>query len=184
MTKQNRFSYLAGFMDGEGTFAIVKTFSVQRKPDGTKKKYIVYKLNISVCNTNKEVMEWIAKHFGGKVLDSANDNRNPKYKIRYAWHVTHRHRQKDFILGVLPYLVAKKEQAKLALEFIKTYRDEPQYGVQLDSAIVERREELRNKMRILNGTLDSKSVETICQAPLSEDIVRPAQRCAEISRND
>ena len=183
MTKQNKFSYLAGFMDGEGTFAVVKTFSVQRKPDGSKKRYVVYKLNISVCNTNKEVMDWIALNFGGKPLPGSNENIPSHYKTRYAWHVTHRDKQKNLIIGLLPYLVAKKEQAKLALQFIETYSDK--VGVQLDSAVVEKRDMLRKKMMILNGTLtaDSKPVETIRDAPNGDDIVRTSQQCEEVDRN-
>ncbi len=152
-------------MDGEGTFAIVKTFSVQRKPDGSKKRYVVYKLNISVSNTNKEVMEWIALNFGGKPLPGSNEGRKPHYKTRYAWHVTHRDKQKSFILGLLPYLVAKKEQAKIALQFIETYSNE--IGVPLDSAVVEKRDQLRKQMQKLNGTLpsDSKPVETTRRTP-------------------
>lgn len=165
MTKQNKLSYLAGFMDGEGTFAIVKTFSVQRKPDGSRKRYVVYKLNISVCNTNKVVMDWIAFNFGGKVSTGSDENRKSHYKTRHAWHVTHRDKQKVITLGFLPYLVAKKEQAKIALEFIETYSDK--IGVQLDSAVVEKRDLLRKRMMILNGTLpaDSKPVETTREAP-------------------
>ena len=176
MTKQNKFSYLAGFMDGEGTFAIVKTFSVQRKPDGSKKRYVVYKLNISVSNTNKEVMEWIALNFGGKSLPGSNENRKPNYKTRYAWHVTHRDKQKSFIIGLLPYLVAKKEQAKIALQFIETYSNE--IGVQLDSAVVEKRDQLRKQMQILNGTLpsDSKPVETTRRTPdLCDNCEKPKE---------
>ena len=176
MTKQSKLSYLAGFMDGEGTFAIVKTYSVQRKSDGSKKRYVVYKLNISVCNTNKEVMDWIAFNFGGKPLPGSNENRKPHYKTRYAWHVTHRDKQKNLILGLLPYLVAKKEQAKIALQFIETYSNE--VGVQLDSAVVEKRDQLRKRMMILNGTLtaDSEPVETTRETPENQDddIVRPS----------
>jgi hypothetical protein len=187
MTKQNKLSYLAGFMDGEGTFAIVKTFSIQRKPDGSKKRYIVYKLNISICNTNKEVMDWITFNFGGKSLPGSNENRKPHYKTRYAWHVTHRDKQKNLILGLLPYLVAKKEQAKISLQFITTYSSK--IGVQLDSAVVEKREQLRKSMMILNGTFvatDSKPVETTRETPRIEDddIVSPIQRCIEAVRNE
>jgi hypothetical protein len=170
MTKQSKFSYLAGFMDGESSFSIVKTFSVQRKPDGSKKKYITYKCSVSITNTNKEVMEWIAKNFGGKVITGSDKNRNPKYKTRYNWFRTSHEDIEKFTLAILPYLIVKKKQALLALEFCKTYQTE-RIGTALASGVNEKRDAIRREMMRLNGIfpLDAlpKSVETIRESPES-----------------
>ena len=178
MTKQSKFSYLAGFMDGEGSFSIVKTFSVQRKRDGSKQKYVTYKCMVSVCNTHKGVMDWIAETFGGKVLTGNNENRNPKYKTRYAWFRTSHEDIEKFTLGILPYLIVKRKQALVALEFCKTYQTE-RIGTALGPEVNEKRDELRREMMRLNGIFPPdtlpKPVETIRETPeKDDDIVRTA----------
>ena len=178
MTKQSKFSYLAGFMDGEGSFSIVKTFSVQWKRDGSKHKYVTYKCMVSVTNTHKGVMDWIAKTFGGKVLTGNNENRNPKYKTRYSWFRTSHEDIEKFTLGILPYLIVKRNQALIALEFCKTYQAD-RIGTALGPEVNEKRDELRSEMMRLNGiflpdTLP-KPVETIRETPeKDDDIVRTA----------
>jgi len=174
-------------MDGEGSFSIVKTFSVQRKRDGSKQKYITYKCMVSVTNTNKEVMDWIAKTFGGKVLIGSNENRNPKYKTRYSWFRTSHEDIETFTLGILPYLIVKRKQALITLEFCKTYYTGRIGSQELSSEVTAKRDELRREMMRLNGIFPAdslpKPVETTRQAPQGDDIVRPAQRCAEAGRN-
>lgn len=169
MTKQSKFSYLAGFMDGEGSFSIVKTFSVQRKRDGSKQKYVTYKCMVSVCNTNKEVMDWIALTFGGKVLTGSNKNRNPKYKTRYAWFRTSHEDIEKFTLGVLPYLIVKRKQALIALEFCKTYYTGRIGSQELGPEVNAKRDDLRREMMRLNGIFPPdtlpKPVETIRETP-------------------
>ena len=201
MNLQSKFAYLAGFIDGEGSFSITKTYSKQIKPyskkvkqeDKVTVKYVCYKLDVSVTNTNKEVMDWIAFTFGGKVYSGGNTNRNPKYKPRHTWHVSNREACRVLIISILPYLIVKKEQAKTALEFIDTYRNS--IGNLTAPAIVLEKESLRIKMRTLNGTLHrdfiterncTKPAETTRESLLieDEDIVRPSQRCEEVGRND
>jgi len=135
---------------------------------------------VSVTNTNKEVMDWIAKTFGGKVLTGSNENRNPKYKTRYAWFRTSHEDIEAFTLGLLPYLIVKRKQALIALEFCKTYQAE-RIGTALGPEVQAKRDELRREMMRLNGifTADTlpKPVETIRESPQTEgdDIVRTAQ---------
>ncbi len=201
MNLQSKFAYLAGFIDGEGSFSITKTYSKQIKPyskkvkkeDKVSVKYVCYKLDVSVTNTNKEVMDWIAFTFGGKVYSGGNTNRNPKYKPRHTWHVSNREACKVLITSILPYLIVKKEQAKTALGFIDTYRTS--IGNLTEPAVVLEKEALRIKMRTLNGTLHRDFIsERNCTIPAEttreslliedDDIVRPSQRCEEVGRND
>jgi len=201
MNLQSKFAYLAGFIDGEGSFSITKTYSKQIKPYSKKVKeedkvtvrYVCYKLDVSVTNTNKEVMDWIAFTFGGKVYSGGNANRNPKYKPRHTWHVSNREACRALITSILPYLIVKKEQAKVALEFIDTYRNS--IGNLTDPVVVLEKENLRIKMRTLNGTLHrdfiserdhTKPAETIRESllPEGDDIVRSSQQCEEVGRND
>ena len=200
MNLKSKFAYLAGFIDGEGSFSVTKTYSKQIKPYSKKVKkedkvtvrYVCYKLDISVTNTNKAVMDWIAFTFGGKVYSGGNVNRNPKYKPRHTWHVSNREACRVLITSILPYLIVKKEQAKTALEFIETYRNS--IGDLTDPAVVLEKESIRIKMRTLNGTLHrdfvaerncTKPAETTRESLLikGDDIVRTSQQCEEADRN-
>jgi hypothetical protein len=188
MTRQSKLSYMAGFMDGEGSFSITKTYSVQRKKDGSKITYLVYKLWVSVTNTNREVMDWVAKNFGGKVLTGSNKNRNPKHKTRYTWALSSFSDIEKFTLGILPYLIVKRQQALLTLEFCRTGQ-KTSIGEWLGQEVQQKRDELRREMMRLNGIFPctpSEPVETSTQGSSKEDedTVRTGQRCSEADRND
>lgn len=187
MTRQSKLSYMAGFMDGEGSFSITKTYSVQRKADGSKQKYLVYKLWVSVTNTNREVMDWVAKNFGGKVLTGSNKSRNPKYKTRYTWALSSFKDIEKFTIGILPYLIVKRQQALLTVEFCRTAQT-TSIGTSLSQEVQQKRDEMRRKMMRLNGVncTPSEPVETSMQDSSleDEDTVRPSERSEEIGRND
>jgi hypothetical protein len=170
MSLQSKLAYLAGFFDGEGSFSICRTRStVRTMADGSIKKYIVYKLDVSLTNTNREVLDWIVSNFGGAVYASKQESRKSTYLPRYSWRCNNNEERERFILGVLPYLKVKKPMAEIALEFIRMYKQEGEF---------EKRQELRNRLQVLNHSyrLRSESVETIREAPeKDDDIVRTAQ---------
>ena len=150
MTLQSKLAYLAGFMDGEGSFSIVKTYQIVKAVDGTKSKKIRYHLHIKIANTNLPVLQWIVENFGGVVY--TKKNWNPKWKQRYDWTLTKNSRIEVFILGILPYLQIKKEQAQIALDFSRLHGQE----------VPEERNRLRLLMLRLNDSSQphSESLET------------------------
>lgn len=183
MTQQSKFAYLAGFVDGEGSFSITKGLS-GRKRDGSK--YVTFKLSLSVCNTNRDVMTWIAKTFGGKVLTGSNANRNPKYKTRYSWTLSSFKDIERVTISILPYLIVKRQQAILTLEFCRTAN--PKIGEWLSPEVQQKRDEIRREMMRLNGIFSctpSEPVETSTQGSSieDEDTVRASERSEESSRN-
>lgn len=98
-------AYLAGFIDGEGAIDITKI----RRPRGG----VQYGLRLSAFNCNTAALEWILQHFGGLIsARKIEPNRTPAY----VWScngVT-----AGYVLAVvLPFLLIKKHQAELALEF-------------------------------------------------------------------
>jgi hypothetical protein len=140
MSPQSRAAYLAGFMDGEGSFSIVKTHQITKRKDGTKHKGVRYHLHIKIANTNLAVLKWIVEHFGGQI--SKKKDWSPKWKPRYDWTLTGYGRMEAVILSILPYLQIKREQSLVALEFARLNGQE----------VPEKRNELRNKMLILNDS--------------------------------
>lgn len=139
-----QWAYLAGIMDGEGSFSIGRG---GRKPSyGHPNGYINYQLKVSIGNTNVDLHDWLLARVGGaKYL--GHRSKTDKHKSGFNWQLHGKDNQKKFILGVLPYLVMKINQAKVALRMIL-----------LDGKQPEARQGLWLEMKVLNRK--GKTVET------------------------
>jgi len=117
MDKQ-KWSYLAGIFDGEGCISIS---SKDRKViDYRNGKEVIWQrsvLQIDIANTNELLMKWLISNVGGVYFYT--DLGNAKWKNRYNWHPKGRKNKEEFLLGIIPYLVLKRDQAKLALAYIR-----------------------------------------------------------------
>ena len=152
MSKQTDAAYLAGFMDGEGTFSIVKTYEHRRHVDGTKVKNIRYHLHVKITNTNKKVLDWIVEHFGGQL---AERKRVMTEKRKWELSITSNRAMERFILSIMPYLIVKREQAAVALSFVRLHGQD----------VPSERARLRQIMLTLNDSrksrdFNSKPLET------------------------
>ena len=106
--KDTEWAYLAGLIDGEGSFYVC----YDRRND-------VYSLEVAIANTARSMIEWLLEHFGGTEKLSGT----PKHEgcpSQWAWVVRGR-RAAPIIAGILPYLVVKVGQARLAEAFLATY---------------------------------------------------------------
>lgn len=94
-------AYLAGFIDGEGSIMLY----------GRRDKVA---LKLSISNTSKPVLDWVEDITGvGKVML----HRKADHRIRTTWmYQSNSEAAESVIEQILPYLIIKKEQAKLALE--------------------------------------------------------------------
>ena len=155
MTKQSKAAYLAGFMDGEGCFSIVKTYQIKRHVDGSKIRGIRYHLHIKIANTNKAVLDWIVLHFGGQVSTKMAQG---SWKTRYDLTITGNGSMERFILSILPYLIVKRKQALVALDFVRLHRQE----------VPKERELLRQEMLRLNNSSQSHSESQTTNTPDTE----------------
>jgi len=108
--------YLAAFIDGDGSIRLHRIIKKYKNFNG-----IAYKPMIIVYNTNKIIIDWMYKIFGGKIR-IRNNNTQKNNKICYWWYVDYK-KAIDIINEILPYLDIKKEQAKLNLEY-QQYIDE------------------------------------------------------------
>ena len=152
MSAQSNAAYLAGFMDGEGSFSVVKTYQIKRRVDGSKIKSIRYHLHVKIANTNREVLQWIAYRFGGQIsVKKPREN----WKQRYDLTITGNQCTEKFILTILPYLIVKRRQAQVALDFARLHgRDVP-----------EERDRLRHIMLDLNNSSQSHSKSPTTNTP-------------------
>lgn len=133
---KTKWAYLAALIDGEGTISIgghsAKLKSGELRPR--------FDLQINVANTDIRLMKWLTSVFGFNYYTLSQNKNIRSRKPCYQWKVSGRKSQEQFLLAVIPYLVMKKEQAKLALEFLR---------LPYDSA--SQRFELKKRMSELNG---------------------------------
>ena len=98
-------SYLAGIIDGEGCIMLARKSTTAK---------IVYSIRVTISNTSLSLEKWIKKH-----LPSAGRfvyvHRSHRPKWRDCWHWTMRRNRQCliFLSEIAPYLVIKREQAKL-----------------------------------------------------------------------
>lgn len=101
------WSYIAGLFDGEGTFTISKA---------RRKDYPDYSFEeIYITNSNKEIMNWLVENLGGSIRITRYGNK--KWKNVYKWFLPAKMRV-DFIKNIIPFVIIKKKQALLLLDFI------------------------------------------------------------------
>lgn len=102
--------YIAGFFDGEGCISM--NFSVERPTKIRPKGRTRHALQTSITNTSKDILVLIHSMYGGKVYRHSSGC--------WVWKICHRDLQKNFLNDVMPYLMLKNLQAKIALRYLDT----------------------------------------------------------------
>ena len=105
-------SYAAGLFDGEGTIGVDVAYI-----DRPSKPYTRSQLRVAITMTHLPTIQLFHTQFGGSIsrCDSAN-RRNKNHRIVYTWLVWS-NLAANFLRDILPYLITKKEEAILAIEF-------------------------------------------------------------------
>jgi hypothetical protein len=139
-------AYMAGLMDGEGTF-FIGNYS------NTKNGF--FQTVLKVCSTDKIMIEWIYNVFGGWMSEYTSKQRAANCKSPvFSWGCTGE-RLTHICEIILPYLTAKKEQAQILLEMRKTYHGSEhtkgKWGVQgLSDSILNLRLDLMKRLQSLH----------------------------------
>jgi len=127
-------AYAAGAIDGEGCIGLHRTGNKSRPSVG---------LRLSVFNTDPRLPYRMQDLFGGNVYVS---KRPLGHKPLHEW-VLLSAKAADVLKKVYPYLVIKKEQADIALDFAKIIgKRGPQ-----KSEIMEKREDFKKKMHVVKS---------------------------------
>lgn len=110
-------AYFAGLMDGEGTF-FIGNYGNRDKNRGNG----FFQTVLKVTTTDKCIAEWLFHIFGGwhNEYTPAQRAKNCKGPV-YSWTCTG-DRLTHLCEIMLPYLVAKRDQALILLEMRKTYQ--------------------------------------------------------------
>ena len=113
-------AWLAGIIDGEGSITIYNFIKTQQSGYKDKNKictYTAFVIGLSVSNNNKDVIDKIKRITNTNV--SVSKISQGKYgNTNYRWKVSSRKDILRILKEVKPYLVAKKIQANLMIEFI------------------------------------------------------------------
>lgn len=149
--------YLAGIIDGEGCLIISRS---------DRGNYQNYYGRIHVKNTDKRLMKWLVDYFGGNI--HTNKPKSDKHSVAYSWYFSGNAKSKEvFLLAIMPYLIIKREQAKVLVEFFRLS----------EQKCPELRKKLYQKMHSLNkrgpivetNTQDSSLSELKIESELGGD---------------
>jgi hypothetical protein len=105
MKKEHVAAYAAGIFDGEGYVDIYKasTSKASKSPS--------LMLRVVISQKDGRLMNWLQDNFGGYVAMSRKD----KFYI-YRWDIRSQV-AKQFLLTIQPFVLVKKEQVDLAIEY-------------------------------------------------------------------
>lgn len=135
--------YIAGFVDGEGYLGIRK----HSRDDVRFGFHIQLSVKIAQRLGDEMVLYELKKLYDGHISKTRKP-KNPQQCPSVCWEISGTKRVKKFIEDLLPYLVVKKKQALVLLEFIKIGR-----VTSYDKAkeIQEKRLKLYEEIRRLNA---------------------------------
>ena len=148
-----KLAYLAGIVDGEGSLCIYRVNPAKYNRYQTPN----FRSVLNISNTRVELMHWLDENFSNfnsghkKHRRSIFKKNSTHERWIYEW-VVQGHRLLDICQQLLPYLVLKKRQAELIIEFRSTYtqkgfgKDTP-----LNPEIMAHREDIRVEMCRLNA---------------------------------
>lgn len=138
MIDETKIAYFAGIMDGEGTFYI-----------GNYSKYPKsFNSRILVVNTDYSLINWLKTNFGGLIY-SRKSKKNPHWKEKFEW-IVNKAKIQSFCEMLLPYLVIKKEHAKIMIEFRKTFDKKRGRSNGVPLKVHNKRLQLMNDLHKLN----------------------------------
>ena len=141
---KDQLGYIAGVIDGEGSISIIKA---------STKYNFSYQLRLIVTNTDYRMMKWLKDTIGyGSIYERKRGQFKPHWSNVYTYAITAT-KAKNLLVLIYPYLVIKKEQADIAIEFTKTVLAQKNniYGCKgLKESILNKRKELKSRINFLN----------------------------------
>jgi len=144
MFDEIELAYIAGIVDGEGTFGIMKDIYKMKKHPNWNPSYAPY---FSIGMSDKSIVELIQKYFGGNIKMECVQKRKDIFRLRVYYFSA-----KAIAEALLPYLRIKKAHAENVISFFVEkikLQEKPEH---IKTPELQRREELYLKIRELNAT--------------------------------
>jgi hypothetical protein len=120
MLDKKRIAYWAGFFDGEGCITLLDTAGKKDK----KGRYFKLHINISQCN--RQILEDLANDFDGRIYTHHRYNKS-NHRQAWAWEASPTQAAR-FLRAIEPYVILKRDQVKLALDYYDRSSIEGQRG--------------------------------------------------------
>lgn len=114
---ESQLAYLAGIVDGEGHFNIHKTRAGNQRCTNTR-----FQAEVIIVNSSYALMEWLIETFGSSICARKKDKAH--YKQTWRWRIG-ANNAAELCRWLLPYLIIKKQQAELLIEFIDDRPEKP-----------------------------------------------------------
>lgn len=108
------WSYLAGFIDGEGSICLSRGGSYRYKGVA---RVPTYRPLLAVSNNNRDVLRQILEFVGFGTLH-VHPSRSPNARTGYVAYFSGL-RIKSVLKNLVPHLIVKKRQAEVAIGFIE-----------------------------------------------------------------
>lgn len=107
------YAYLAGAIDADGFISVSKKTGYRRRADGSSPTY--YSVRIGLSETRAEIPDLLQATW--PAWRGEHQPKNPAHKRWHIWQ-TMGAKAREPLTRLLPYLILKREQARLALEFL------------------------------------------------------------------
>jgi len=130
-------AYLAGIVDGEGTLSVWK----EKRPANVAG--VRYKCTFTIAQASWEFLERMREMTGNGTVQKSNAGWKPHHKQVYT--LTFKSHATQWVLPqILPYLIRKRRQGELVMQFYKTLTTRRQ-GIAGREAIYEECHELNRR---------------------------------------
>lgn len=136
--------YLAGLIDGDGWIGIQKVSSSKRKQKAT-----AYSPMISITLTaQKELLQRIQAKYGGSIYTKKPYKTN--HKVAYCWQLCGNTKIETLLTEVYPFLVLKKQQADIVLDFLSTVIPHERSHEGYTDNVLQERDNYYERIKVLN----------------------------------
>lgn len=138
-------AYLAGVIDGEGSFVISRS----HHPDCKGPVFVPF---MAVSNTSYKLISWVRGRIGGSLVTRKKDQR---WRTCYQIQVYPK-KLVELLPKIIPFLVVKQDQAKTMLRFLGTTKHGAA-AYHLSPQERRIRSNLYKRMKVLNHPDDTGS---------------------------
>lgn len=145
--------YVAGLFDGEGWITVCKMPKAKlglnnRYAEG----YVRYQLHVGVGMVYKPIIDSMQETFGGNIFTKyPTERQSDMTRTSAVWRLSSG-KAADFLEMVGPYLLAKSDEAKIAIELqrhVVEHRNTLRYHPERRSELYEYRDSVVTQLRVL-----------------------------------
>lgn len=147
--QREEIAYLAGLFDGEGSI-MIQCLNSLNYMDKSRRKTPGFVVGMRIGMINEDVIAYFANFFNIPYdKEKKYHHKRPMFRVQ----IRRQDKVREIIKAFTPYLKVKREQAKIALEYLDTCLRPRRKGElsAVPEELQRRREELYFKMKELNG---------------------------------